>query len=49
VTLRSLGLAYFGVPYALEEIAGIESLPIIDEIIEARLMALLGLPDGDTP
>ena len=37
VTLRQAGLAYFGIPYTPEEMAGDPDLPLADDIILAKL------------
>ncbi len=49
VTLRPPRLAYFGVTFALAELAEADSLPLIDTIIERRLQDTLGLPEGESP
>ena len=37
VTLEKAGLSYFGVPYSPQEMAGIDSVPFIDQIIESQM------------
>ena len=37
VTLRQAGLAYFGIAYTPEEMAGDPDLPLVDNIVLARM------------
>lgn len=38
VTLKEVGLSYFGVPYSFAEMAAIKELPIVDSIITEQLI-----------
>jgi len=37
VTLRQIGLSYFGIPYRPEQLAGNPDLPLTDDIVLARI------------
>jgi len=48
VTFGKPGLSYFGVTFRLEDVAVLDSVPVIDKIIETPLEELLNLPDDST-